>query len=381
MRVVSLAPFRIADPDSGGRRLIFDGARQWAATCESFQCFALITLRDRRHGPVPFPYQEFRAGSSLWLVFDRLGWLPKVPYLRSMRRHAPRLARAALRSRPDLVEVHGPWLASVRRRLPDTVRVVLVMQNVETAWYEPYVRARPWAGRFRRLLARMEAEAMAEADHIVCLTELDRRALMRLYRIPSGKIHVIPPGFHPPAHPPPANSGESRQVIFVSSGFHDGAASARRLIDVVAPRLDPGLELVVAGSVCGQLRASGLPAGVRLAGYVPDLDGLIGRCRAMLNADQSCAGINMKVLAGLGAGIPVISTPEGARGYEDLVGGPIRVGALDAFPAMIRCATPLSGADRAAIQRYAWPVIGARRAALYEQWLQSPAGSESSTAR
>ena len=80
MRVVSLAPFRIAPPRSGGQRLIYDGARRWAMDADSFLCLAVTTLRDRRPPPAtPFRYQEIQAATSLLLAFERARLLPKIP--------------------------------------------------------------------------------------------------------------------------------------------------------------------------------------------------------------------------------------------------------------------------------------------------------------
>ena len=376
MRVVSLAPFRIAPPTTGGQRLIYDGARRLALDCSAFLCLAVTTLRDRRPPPAtPFRYQELRAASSLLLAFERARWLPKIPYLWSLRGYTAHLARMVLRERPDVVEAHFPWLMPVRRRLPPPIRVVLLMQNVESLWYEPFLRRRVGERLFRALLLRLEAEGLALADHVVCLTEHDRRELMQRHGLAPERVSVIPPGYFAAPSPAAAPTGRRNRALYVGSGFSDDGAAARRLLDVVVPRLDPGMSLVIAGNVCRKLRGCALPPAVECVGFVSDLDALMRDCRALLNPDRLATGINMKVIGALGAGIPVISTPEGARGYEDLVGGPIRVGALEEFPALLRNAAPLSAAEREAVGRYEWKEIGARRLALYRDLCAGSTGT------
>jgi glycosyltransferase involved in cell wall biosynthesis len=76
-------------------------------------------------------------------------------------------------------------------------------------------------------------------------------------------------------------------------------------------------------------------------------------------------GINTKVLDALACGLPVLSTPEGARGFEPLVGGAVRVVPLREFAAHLREPPRLSDADRRALHAYAWPAVARRRLELY----------------
>ena len=371
MRLVSIAPFSIVPPDSGGQALVYGASREYGRRLTSFRCLALIPLTERPGRPAPpFSYRAKRAASSLLIAFDRLGCLPKVPYLWSQRGYAASLAREAMRSDPDVVEVSFPWLASVRRHLPARVKVVVLAHNVEAIWYADALERRPAPEFFRRWLARIEQEGLDLADHVVCLTDLDRREIVSRYGCGPGKVSVVPPGFDPGLRAArgcrPGND-QRRCVLFIGSGFSDNVAAARRILEDLAPRCDGQAEFVIAGRVYRALAGLPVPPNVRLVGYRPDLAPLYRESSVSLNPVAMRTGINMKVVEALAAGLRVIATPDGARGYEDLVGGPIQVGTLAEFPALIRAAQPLSAAELERVEAYAWPRIIDRRLALYRR--------------
>lgn len=367
MRVVTIAPFRISPPDNGGRSFIAGAGRHYATRCEGYACLAVTTLRDR--GPAPatsFQYREFPSPASLLQVFDRLRLFPKLPYYRAMRWHAPALAQAAMAFAPDIVEVHLPWLVGIRRHLPCSVKVVLIMQNVETLWQEDLIVKRRFPGFFRGLLQEMEREAVMLADHVLCLTPQDRDAVIGAHGLAQGAVSVIPPGIDLTPSPVPEMRREGPgRVIFVGSAFSANEAAARCLVERVAPALDGGTEVLVAGGVCDRLRALPMPPNVRLCGRVADLHGLLCTCDALVNPSCLRTGIHIKVIEALAAGCRVISTPDGARGYEDLVGGLIRIGDIASFGPLIRAATRLTTDERELIREYEWGQVVQRRLRLY----------------
>ena len=59
---------------------------------------------------------------------------------------------------------------------------------------------------------------------------------------------------------------------------------------------------------------------VRVAGWVPDLDPLLDRARAMVAPLTYGAGLKGKVTQALAAGLPVVTTPVGAEGLDAVDG-------------------------------------------------------------
>ncbi len=328
----------------------------------------MTTLRDRAPVQAPFPYREFRSPASALQLFDRLGLFPKILYYRAMRLHAASLARAAIGIRPRVVEVQLPWLATVRRCLPPSVKVVLAMHNVETVWQDALIRRRALPGTFRRMLRRMEAEAVALADHVLCLTPQDRDHIVETYGRSDDTVTAIPPGADfDPVSAAPSPGARPPRAVFVGSAFSENHAAARRLLELVVPRLDPGTEVLIVGDVCHSLRGARIPSSVRLLGRVDDLPSLLRTCDVLLNPSAMRTGIHMKIIEALAAGCRVISTPDGARGYEALVGGPVIVAELSDFARHTRSAGRLSPAEMERVRALSWPAIAQRRFDLYSR--------------
>jgi glycosyltransferase involved in cell wall biosynthesis len=106
-------------------------------------------------------------------------------------------------------------------------------------------------------------------------------------------------------------------VCFLGSGHLPNHQAVRFLIEDVAPHL-PDVMFQIAGSVCEGFDEA--PANVRLLGRLDDADKtlLLMRCQLALNPMEEGSGSNVKMADYLRHGLPVLSTPFGARGYDGL---------------------------------------------------------------
>jgi len=156
------------------------------------------------------------------------------------------------------------------------------------------------------------------------------------------------------------------RAVFVGSRYSANRQCMQSILTDLAPRCGAEVEFLVAGSVCASASPASVPDNVRLLGFVKDLPELLRSCDVFLNPTPMTTGINMKVIQALACGLRTISTPEGARGYESLVGGPVRAVPLMEFPDEIRKATPLAPAELEALRPYAWSEVARRRLDLYE---------------
>lgn len=366
-RVACVSPFRVVPPHTGGRAVIEGACRAWARRVPGFVCAALTTWRDARTpAPAPeFEYVELPSAWSLLISLERFG-LTKVPYLWSYRYRVPKLACWLRDREPDVVEMNLPWLYALKDHLPSSTRVVLCMQNVEAIWYEDLLGG---SRLFLERLRRIEAAAVARADHILTLTEQDRREIHRRYGRALDAITVSPPGMD--AMPEGAVHGRGAEdrvrAVFVGSAFSDNVRAARYLIRELAPRCAGFADFILVGDVCGAVRDEVAPANVLRTGRVDDLRGLLKTCDVFVNPNAMRTGINIKVMDAWAAGLRVITTPEGARGYENLAGIAMDVVPLDKMDSWIRKGRRLRAGEVEHLRPYLWDEIIRKRLALYRR--------------
>jgi hypothetical protein len=81
---------------------------------------------------------------------------------------------------------------------------------------------------------------------------------------------------------------------------------------------------------------------------------------------SSGSGSNLKLPLYLAAGLPVVTTPVGLRGFERLAGW-LTVAELDQFAAAVRAPKPLPCGIRGELTAWSWSTLGRRLHGVYEQ--------------
>jgi glycosyltransferase involved in cell wall biosynthesis len=368
MNIVSVVPYRIVPPVDGGKTLSFNANRAIAQAAATFRCIALPVLREPPlKADSPFPYTELRTVASLLIGLERSGLFPKMPYFRALDLYSQRMAEECMVEPCDVVEVSFPWLMGIRKYLPPSIKVVLLMQNVETVYHADSIDSRLFSRFFANMLERIERDAIELADHVVVLTERDRGELIGRYGVRPERLSVVPPGCHLPMTRPESSSRSSsaRRVVFTGTAFPSNVEAARVLIRQVAPSCLGFTEFTIAGNVCSRLRRLPLPANVTLAGYVDDLGQLYSQMDAFISCINMKTGISMKVIEALGFGLKVVATPGAVVGYESLFNGPVCVGSVEEIPGLVRNVKNLSVADIQKLKPFEWCSVAARRLEAY----------------
>jgi hypothetical protein len=111
------------------------------------------------------------------------------------------------------------------------------------------------------------------------------------------------------------NGSQVRNLLFVGSAHPPNIAAAVMLANLAQAL--PDYTVVIAGA-CSQY-IQNPPSNVRLAGHVTPavLDFLFANTHAFINIITAGSGTSLKIARALSYGIPVISSPLGARGYEE----------------------------------------------------------------
>lgn len=327
---------------------------------------------------VGVPISDLAAGSEI----------ARTPeYLTTLGR-AARHADAVILAEPYLL----PALAAAEVELP----FIYDAFNVE-ADLKAEILPRTPAGD--AALARVEAierAATAGAAVITACSAADARSLATDAGRPAGDAVVVPNGTDCSAVTPPTPQQRRRDgrrwldrhrgldgrdrpavalAVFFGSWHPPNLAAAEVVLDL-AERLT-GMVFVLGGRHGDALAGRPLPANVIVTGVVTGRtkDLLLRVADVALNPMMSGSGTNLKVIEYLAAGVPVVSTPFGARGLdlvdeEHLLLAP--VGRLaDAVWQVVD--DPDSAADRAAAgrarveERYDWPRLGDRLAEVVAQ--------------
>jgi len=275
-------------------------------------------------GPVPHPIRIRRRPSALARAAVTALWR-RQPYLAAKfwnAAYSRTVVRAVRDRRPDLVYVDHLNVAAYTAALPARVPVVLDEHNVEWRLFAEAAEREPralWRAALRleaRRTRAYEAKALGRAALVLAPTADDVRELRDL--APTARVVTVPTSAGEPAsfRSQPRNGAAALFVATLSwpPNLHGARWLAREVWPHVR-RQKADLELWVAGNgatpgVCADLAGDG----VRLLGFVEDLDPVYDAARVAALPRLLGGGVAMKVLAAMREGLPVVTTTRGARG-------------------------------------------------------------------
>jgi glycosyltransferase involved in cell wall biosynthesis len=233
------------------------------------------------------------------------------------------------------------------------------------------LRPAGWRNRARRLLGaaitrEFERSYLARADIVIVSSDQEADRLQQLYGLAADGI--VPSAVEPLL--PTPGLREAGTVGWM--GALDYGANEQGLIRFVKESWDrlgtEGLRLLVAGRrPSARVRALERHPGVEVLGYVENLPEFLGRLSAAVVPLWMGAGVKLKTLTFMGAGVPLVATPVAVEGLEVASGKHCLVsddpeGLAEALDTVLRdrgYAAQLGEAGRSLVsQRYTWRVMG-----------------------
>jgi glycosyltransferase involved in cell wall biosynthesis len=324
--------------------------------------------------------------SVAWRL-ERWGLAPLFSAERGHRANAARYA-SVLGAGADVLAADLN-LAGLLARTDARLRVH-TSHNVETdrfAASRPRLLARSrWAERLRRL----EREAVERAHLTVVCTDEDAARMRELHGASPDRLVVIPNGYDETELRPPSADERARAraalgiaepeyvVAFVGADWGPNREALAVLLERVMPALArEGFRLLVAGSVARAL-PSRRERWLLSAGELPSLLPVLHAADAGANPVSAGGGSNVKVPTYLAAGLAVVTTPFGVRGYAPLA--PLCVvadadGFADALRARPRGTAARGEPSPAALVDYAWGRLGERLGERCAARLAGPSGA------
>jgi glycosyltransferase involved in cell wall biosynthesis len=214
----------------------------------------------------------------------------------------------------------GPLIQLIGKQLP----VIYEAHNVEAELKADVLKHHIDNDILSGFVAQVEDYLRQQADAIICTTEADKDAFDA--RSPGTPSFVVMNGCAvlPVAVANEAIAERSRRdlssgfrAIFVGSGHPPNVDAAKFLCSEVLPRV-PNMELWIVGSVCAALDAFADLSGLRRFSVVSDEQKheLLLQADVGLNPVVRGGGSNLKLADYCAYGLPTISTPDGARGFD-----------------------------------------------------------------
>lgn len=284
----------------------------------------------------------------------------------------------------DVVQFEFPWLFGWARALPASPRLVLSAHNVEYDYMRDRVR-RPTRARIAARARTLEGQAVREADLVVACTDTDLRRLSELYA-PVDRSVVIPNGFGTRITPGARHelraaaraelgiAPDERVLLFLAGRAPHNVDALKALTEVVLPNTEHGTLLVV-GRVAKPM--SSADGRLRCVGHVDDLRPMLAVADVALNPVLLGSGSSVKMADYLAAGLPIISTPVGARGFEPFAEA-ITVVDLHEFAKAIDANEARPAIDDSRLDELSAAAIGERLLHAY-QGLPEPSGHSSAS--
>jgi glycosyltransferase involved in cell wall biosynthesis len=279
---------------------------------------------------------------------------------------------------------HAAWM----ERMRPSARVVYSAHNVEYDFAQAQMRRSIVSDAALRRLAALERRAVRASALVVTCTAADAERMRDLYGGDT-RFEVIPNGFDEAlldgdrcrererARAALGIAADQVAIVFVGGPAQHNLDAARFLEHELMPRVGEWARLLIVGQ-CGGGRREGRGEVVRRLGYVEDLKALYAAADIAVNPVAYGSGSSVKIAEYLAAGLPIVTTPVGARGYEHL-GARLCVTSLPEFAAAVEKLRLSRLGNLPAAREPTWTELGRRLHAAYTRLLAD--GASPGTAR
>ena len=274
------------------------------------------------HGPTLNISQNFR-----FINFKKLDVLTgSSNYLHPLNvTYYGALIRFFKKFQPDIIQCEQPWSLCSTIYLAHFFGIPCILDehNVEFKWGLSASRL-PFLAPINLVL---EKTACSHSSFILTTSDIDKKILMRTYKISNDKILVVPNGVNTQRFSviscdklslkKKLNLSSQRKVVL----FH-GIMSAKQnyeaadlIIDFIAPKFPRALFIII-GQGCPNwiINKARSHENVRFLGFISNLDEYISASDLCILPIRCGSGTRLKLMDYLAAGKPIVSTVIGAEG-------------------------------------------------------------------
>ncbi|MGC8913511.1 MAG: glycosyltransferase family 4 protein [Thermoplasmata archaeon] len=306
------------------RKVIYLYPEKTNSTRKINENFMLIGVKQKS-------WKKFVVKSAIGL-FRLFGTLPNSPLSHEIRIFIDRKYREKVREllnadKDTVLLFQSPGgLFSLMEEVGDRIKI-LRAHNVEMHFYKAHYST---GNKFREritdeIIEKLEGEFARKCDLVFCITPEDSKFFHIHYGVPYEKIVWVP--FPVDAirikswEEKKSQSSQKKKICVLMSGFglrgkskvDPNAEVANTLLQSLARRY-PDVDFVVMGKICSAITTDA--KNIKLLGVVDDpmKEHILQIADMAINPTVAGAGINIKMLEYMAYGLPVVTTPIGARG-------------------------------------------------------------------
>lgn len=223
----------------------------------------------------------------------------------------------------DIVICSHPWSwVSIAKSFSKFV--VYDAHNCEYLLMKQILANHPFRDIILKKVKNIEGDLVKKSDLLLVCSEQEKQEFQDIYKISPNKICIVSNG----ASIKPLSNGNKRDeckrqlglaghkiICFVGANYKPNNDGAKFISNVLAREL-PEYTFLIIGTVKNALSVDKIPGNVRLTGRISDeeLDNMLIAADIAINPISNGSGINIKMLDYFAAGVPVVTTPIGARG-------------------------------------------------------------------
>lgn len=211
-------------------------------------------------------------------------------------------------------------LACIAKQNNADIKIIYNSHNVESTLKQQMLTSSNHsdAKSLIEIVELLEEEAVRISSFINCVTEQDSNQILKYYQ-PKNPPEILINGTKiiPEKSEKPFPSEGVSELVFIGSAHPPNVIALRKFLSSPNWAAMKSYTLHVIGSSCAQLTEF-TDHRVVLHGVVSELakDQILSQCHLAINPIISGGGSSLKLGEYLAQGIPTISTPEGARGFD-----------------------------------------------------------------
>jgi len=248
--------------------------------------------------------------------------------------------------RADLVICSHPW-PSLCISKNSTQFFIYDAHNCEYLLMERILKKHIFKKAVLLQVKKIEGDACKKSDLILVCSEKEKTDFVDLYKVDANKIFVVPNGTNINRkideeckisyRKKLSILSEEKVIVFVGAYYKPNIDAARFIIERLAAELKE-FKFLIIGSVSNAFNEAEIPKNIKLLGRIFDeqLNEALGASDIAINPMFDGSGINIKMLDYMSYGLPIVTTPVGARGIETNGRRPMIVASTDKFAESVK---------------------------------------------